>query len=225
MFRARWLFFDAGMIEASASEIAPCGGSTCVTFALHTWTTNAIASIFRMDDHFESLWDVEKRLPKKLVTHVRETHTVRDKEMEFDHSAKSVVVSVNKDVPKKFDLNPLAQDFFSASYFTRSLKLEPKNTVLVPVFEDNKNYDAAIQVIKKERLPVLDGKVDTVMLMAKLRFEGAFQNSRSLYIWLSDDEYHIPVRLEISLLFGAITLDLVEATGVDLRIIRENPKP
>ncbi len=224
MFRARWLLFDAGIVSASVSDTVPCDGSTCVRLALHVWTTNAIAHIFRMDDIFESFWDTGSRLPKALIVRVRETHTVRDKDVEFYHSIGSATVVTNGGKPEKFALNPLAQDFFGASFFVRMLKLEPKETVLVPVFEDNKNYDAEMRVIKRERVAVMGGEVDAIMVEGKLKFEGAFQRSGSLYVWLTDDEFHVPVKMRKSFLFGTVTLDLAEASGVDLQIIREAKK-
>lgn len=225
VFKARWLWFDAGMIEAAVPEIAQENGARYARFTLHTWTTHTIAYLFSMDDYFESKWDVDRRVPKTFSVRIRESTATKDKWLEFDHAANTVSVTLNKEQPRTFDLAPLAQDFFSASFVTRAHKLEPKDKVLVPVFEDNKNYDAEIKVVKRERIPVMNGEVDTVMLKARLQFEGAFQDSRSLFIWLTDDDAHIPVKLSANLIFGTITLNLVEAEGVNLRLIgKENGK-
>lgn len=218
-YSVRWLFFDAGMVEASVPDTVDVNGRRHLRFTLHTWSTNVIAKIFRMDDHFESLWDPEARLPTRLTAIIRESSTTKDKVLEFDHARRAARVTLDAKPPEEFPLDPEAQDFFSASYLIRATRLTPKQKLLVPVFEDNKNYHADIYVIKRERLRVLDGEADTVMLIARLKFEGAFTSSSLMYVWLTDDEYQIPVRMRLNMAFGDIDVNLVRAEGAPLRII------
>ncbi len=220
LYSARWLLFDAGMVEASVDEDVRPDGRRFLRFTLHTWTTNVISRIFTMDDKFESLWDPAARLPASMKAVIRESTTTKDKLLEFDHSSGTARVTVDDKPAETFPLSPAGQDFFSASYLVRATRLRPKLKLLVPVFEDNKNYHADIYVAKRERIPVLDGKVDTVMLIARLKFEGAFTGSGLLYIWLTDDEYQIPVRMRVNMAFGDIVVNLVKAEGAPLRIIR-----
>lgn len=221
LYSVRWLFFDAGMVEVSVSDVVKQGDRKYLRFTLHTWSTNVIAKIFTMDDRFESLWDPVTRLPASMSGVIRESTTTKDKLLEFDHSSGTARVTINNKPPETFPLDPDAQDFFSASYIVRATRLKPKQKFYVPVFEDNKNYHAEIHVIKRERIPVLAGQVDTIMIMARLKFEGAFTGSSLLYVWLSDDEYHIPVRIKLSMAFGDIVTNLVKAEGTPLRVIRE----
>ncbi len=219
LYSVRWLFFDAGMVEACVPDTVDVNGRQHLRFTLHTWSTNVIAKIFTMDDHFESLWDPEARLPARLTAVIRESSTTKDKLLEFDHSRGKIRVTLDNKPPEEFPLNPEAQDFFSASYLIRATRLTPKRKLLVPVFEDNKNYHADIYVIKRERIPVLDGEVDTVLLIARLKFEGAFTSSSLMYIWLTDDEYQIPVHMRLNMAFGDIDVNLVKAQGAPLRIL------
>ncbi len=219
LYSARWLFFDAGMVEASVPDSVDVDGRQYLRFTLHTWTTNVIAKIFTMNDHFESLWDPADRLPARMKAVIRESTTTKDKLLEFDHARGVGRVTLNDKPPEEFPLNPEAQDFFSASYLVRATRLKPKQKLEVPVFEDNKNYHADIYVIKRERIRVLDGECDTVMLIARLKFEGAFTGSSLMYIWLTDDKYQVPVRIKLNMAFGDIDVNLVKAEGAPLTII------
>lgn len=221
LYSARWLFFDAGMVEASVDEEMGANGRQGLRFILHTWSANIIAKIFTMDDHFESHWNPSSRLPASMKMTIRESTTTKDKLLEFDHATGTVRVTADNKPPEVFPLNGNAQDFFSASYLIRSTPLKLKQKLQVPVFEDNKNYLADIYVAKRERIPVLDGQVDTIMIVARLKFEGAFTGSSLLYIWLTDDEYQIPVRMKIGMTFGDIVLNLVKAEGTALNVIRD----
>ncbi|MBI3581586.1 MAG: DUF3108 domain-containing protein [Nitrospinae bacterium] len=224
MFVAKWWFFDAGMVETSVPEIVTENGRRYARLSLHTWSTNTIARIYKMDDYFETMWDVDSFVPKSFVAKIRESHATRDKRMSFDHERGTVEVVTNNESPKEFPIKPMTQDFFSASFLTRMEPLAPKTTFLAPLFEDNKNYDARIYSIKKERIPVLDGQLDTVMIIGRLGFEGAFDNGHNLYIWLSDDAQHVPVKLEMGFAWGSVVLHLAKAEGVDLKIVRPEKK-
>jgi hypothetical protein len=220
LFTANWWGFEAGFVEASVPEIFSEGDKRYARFSLHTWTANTIGYLFRMDDKFEASWDVDAHVPRNFSATIRESHAHRDKRMEFDHAAGLVTVYEDNKPPKRFPIRPTTQDFFSASYLTRMDALEPKSTFLAPIFEDNKNYDAKIYSVKKERIRVLGGQLDTVLITAMLGFEGAFEKSKTVNIWLSDDDQHAPVKIEMSFAFGTVSLNLVKAEGVDLKIIK-----
>lgn len=220
LFSGRWLFFDAGMFEANVTEGVQPDGRPGLRFVLHTWTTNVISKIFTMDDHFDSLWDPENRLPVSMKAVIRESTTTKDKLLEFDHSQATASVTQDDKPRERFPLNPGAQDVFSAAYLIRATPLTPGQKLHVPVFENSKNYFAEITVAKRERIAVLDGQVDTIMLVCRLKFEGAFTDSNRLYVWLTDDEYKVPVRLRINMTFGDIILSLVKVEGTGIRIIR-----
>ncbi len=220
LFSGRWLFFDAGMFEANVADGVQPDGRPGLRFILHTWTMNVISKIFTMDDHFDSLWDPETRLPVSMKAVIRESTTTKDKLLEFDHSHATASVTQDDKPRERFPLNPGAQDVFGAAYFIRATRLAPGQKLQVPIFENNKNYFAEITVAKRERITALDGQVDTIMLISRLKFEGAFTDSNLLYVWLTDDEYQVPVRLRINMAFGDIILSLVKAEGTTVRVIR-----
>lgn len=224
LFKVSWLFFDAGMVEAGVPETTAENGERLMRFRLRAWTTNTISHIFTMDDIFESVWDPNRRLPRSMTVRIRESSTTKDKFVELRHGDGEASVTQNGDPPKTFKMDPDAQDFFSASYFIRTLDLAIGKKLHVPVFEDNKNYKAEIQVVKRERLRVMEGKVDTIMLIARVRFEGALQGSKLLYVWVTDDQNHLPVKMRAELLFGDVVLDLVKAGGAELKFAEEPKK-
>jgi hypothetical protein len=218
-FDVRWLWFDAGRIVMHIPEVVNDGGRRLMHFTMRTTSSNFIAKIFQMDDFMESYWDIDSRVPKKLVVRIRESFTTKDKVVEFDHENGQAVVTINDNEPEIKELNPLAQDFLSAGHFARIWPMIPREKIRFPVFEDNKNYDAVIKVIKKERLKIMGGEVDTVLIIPKIKFEGAFQSMGTLYVWMSDDEYKVPVKIKLRIVVGTMIATLVEAEGVKLNII------
>lgn len=218
-YEVKWLWFDAGRVVLHIPDMVTDGDRPFMRFTLHTYTTHTIAKIFEMDDYFESYWDPVSRLPSKLVVKIRESYENKDKVMEFDHDMKEVVVTKDEKEPETMELDPLAQDFLSAGHFTRTWPLIPRQKIRFPVFEDDKNYNAVMKVIKKERLRIMGGMIDTVMIIPKIKFEGAFQSRGTLYVWMTDDEYKVPVKLKMKIVVGTMTATLVSAEGVNLNVI------
>lgn len=219
VYNARYLWFDAGRVEASIPEITVDGKKRIMHFKLHTVSTNTIASFFHMDDYFETDWDLETKLPTKLVIRIRETNTKKDKTVYFDHENGTALILKNSNPPLVKNLDPEAQNFLTSAFFTRTKKLELNDELIIPVFEDNKNYNGTITVVGRESVPIMGGMVNTIKILAKLKFEGAFFSSSNMYIWLTDDRYKIPVMMQLNIWIGKIRVVLIEASGVNLNII------
>jgi len=219
VYKAKWLFFDSGRVVAEISETNE-DNRKLYKLSLHTWTTNFVNQIWTMDDYFDSYWDPEIRGTRKFIVKIRESTAKKDKKIIFRQEEGKVIVEKDLDPPKEFELVPGAQDFFAAGYYARILPLKVGAKYEYPLFEDNKNYNMYVKVIKKQRIKFMGGKIDTILIRLKLKFEGAFQSRGVMYAWFSDDEYRTPVKLKVSSFFGSITLNLTEYRGVKLNIIR-----
>jgi len=223
-FKIEWLFIDAGIAVSAIPESVVENGRDLLHFTLHTYTANTMAHIWTMDDHFHSFWDVKTRSTKRFTVKIRESTYKKDKLLEFDHRKGVVTVTKNSDKPKEFEAIKGAQDFFMAGHNTRLLPLKMGGEYHYPVFEDDKNYDAKIKVLKKERIKVRGGEIDTIKIHPIMSFEGAFVTKGDLHVWLSDDKYRAPVKFKLKTLFGSVYLTLIEYQGVDLTIIKEEKK-
>ncbi len=106
------------------------------------------------------------------------------------------------------------QDALSCLYFVRALKLEPGTTITIPTFPGKKLYDVKVDVLRRETvsLPLL-GEIETLLIQPHLEFTGIFRKTGSVYIWLTDDERKIPVRMKTAIIFGSVWADLTEGRG------------
>jgi len=218
-YDARWLWFDAGRVVTEISSVEGDPDGRLLRFTLHTTTIGFVAKLFQMDDHFESVWDTKAMVPRTFSVKIRESTAKKDLKLDFNHEGGKVTVIKDDNDPEVMDLSAGAQCFLSAGHFTRTRKLVPKKSIRFPVFEDNKNYDAVVKVLRKERIKVLGGLVDTVKINPKIKYEGAFQSKGDLYVWMTDDEYKVPVKLRINILVGEFTFNLLEAKGANIKII------
>ncbi len=218
VYKAQWLFFDSGRVVTEISGVKE-EGRDLYKMSLHTWTTHFVNQIWTMDDYFASYWDPEIRATRKLTVKIRESTTKKDKKITFNQEKGIAVVEKDKDPPKEFKMIPGSQDFFAAGYYARMLPLTVGTKYEYPLFEDNKNYNMHVKVIKKQRIKFMGGEIDTIFTKFKLKFEGAFRSRGVLYVWFTDDKYRTPVKLKASSFFGSIILTLTEYRGVEFNII------
>ncbi|MBI5756229.1 MAG: DUF3108 domain-containing protein, partial [Nitrospirae bacterium] len=54
------------------------------------------------------------------------------------------------------------------------------------------------------------GVFNTIQIKPILKFEGIFQRKGDVYIWLTDDNRKMPVKMRSKILIGSISADLVE---------------
>ncbi len=221
VYNAKWLFMDAGRIVSHITDAPDEDGSKLMRFNLHTKTTNLMASIWTMDDNFDSFWDVNIRAVKRLKIKIRESTYKKDKEVFFDHENGTAISIKNEEEPKEFKIKKGSNDFFTAGHFARTFPLEIQKTYYSPIFEDDKSYDMAVKAIRKKRINIMGGKIDTILAIVKVKFEGAFRSRGELYVWFSDDKYKAPVQMRLDSFFGSVVISLVEYEGVDLTIIRK----
>lgn len=107
-------------------------------------------------------------------------------------------------------------DILASFYYVRTQKLE----VGMPLYmsnQDNRSvYDLQVIVQRKERVSVDAGKFNCIVVKPQLKGEGLFQQKGDLWVWLSDDQYKIPVQMKSKIAVGSITTELRVIEGVPL---------
>jgi len=64
--------------------------------------------------------------------------------------------------------------------------------------------------VAKEKVVVPAGTFDTIKVKTLIKFEGLFVNKGEVFIWFTDDEVKMPVKIESKIKVGTITALLIE---------------
>ena len=67
-----------------------------------------------------------------------------------------------------------------------------------------------IHYIGKETVKTRYGKFNAIKLKPLLIKEGVFDGGEKMTIWITDDQNHIPVRIESPITVGSIKVDLMQ---------------
>jgi hypothetical protein len=98
-------------------------------------------------------------------------------------------------------------DPISVMYHLRTLDLAPGAKHELTVVADAKVYNVHVKVLKREKITTPAGTFNTVMVEPTMESAGVEREER-LFIWYSDDERRIPVRIRTEVKFGAVTATL-----------------
>ena len=164
---------------------------------------------FKVRDVYETYLDVETMLPAKFVRHVDEGSIKFNNNVVFNRKTNQAT-STNG----SFKVPPCVQDVLSTIYYARNIdyaKYRPGDKIPFSMFLDDKVYNLYIRYIGKERITTHYSTFNTIKI-APLLIEGTiFNGGEKMVVWVSDDNNHLPVRVESPILVGNITVDMIAA--------------
>jgi hypothetical protein len=142
---------------------------------------------------------------------IREGRHRRDKEVIFDHNNKrAIYVDHLKKERKDFEIAPSVFDPLSGFFHLRSQKLSVGQSVYIAIFDSKKVWNVEVRVLKKEKVTLPAGTVNAIVVKPLMQSEGIFSRKGEMVIWLTDDEKHIPVKMQTKVAIGSITATLVK---------------
>lgn len=108
------------------------------------------------------------------------------------------------------EIMPFVQDMLSVLYVTRVSHLEVGSELPIAVNTKGKNWELVVKVVKKQRIKVPAGKFDCIVVEPHMVGEGLFDAKGRIWVWMTDDKRHLPVKMKSKIAVGSITAELVD---------------
>ena len=122
-----------------------------------------------------------------------------DNEAEYNKKSQSKPKAPQKQDKKVIKIPIGTQDELSMIYFLRCKQIEPGNIYYFPLISKGKVVKVELRVKRGERMKVKGiGQVNTLLV----------QTSEGSRLWLTDDRYHLPIRIEADTKIGKTTAEL-----------------
>ncbi len=223
-FGIYYQFIRVGSATMSIEDTVVISGRKCI----HIKTTARSASFFdtfyKVRDEIHSYVDAEYYHALKFEKKLQEGSYYHDLTLIYDYNkgklyGKSIRYNDEKKSSvreKKEFQTELVQPLFdvlASFYFVRLNKLEPGMPVTVVSNDNEEVYPLLVYVQKKDKVKVAAGRFRALQVVPKLKGEAVFKQKGSIIIWLTDDEYKIPVKVESELAFGSIYVELEKIEG------------
>jgi hypothetical protein len=131
---------------------------------------------------------------------------------------------------KRCNYQPLpvddVMDAVSGFYFLRNRDLEVGKEEQLHLFDSNEYSLTTVEVLRREPIGLPGGReVDTLVVHPQFKTEGFFRRTGDIMLWLTDDEFRVPVRLETFITLGKVTAELVSAESEQEENVREKELP
>lgn len=178
---------------------------------------------FRVRDRVESWWDKESFLPYKFSKNLQEGRYRQHRVHIYNHARRSTTYQRWAFKESRFNNTEMdmpldSQDILSAFYYVRLQPLQVGKSISVNITADGRNMPTEVAVLRKEKVDTIFGKVECLVIEPQLKGEALFKQTGNIYIWVTNDEYKIPVKLESKISFGSFTASLVSASKVPLKL-------
>ncbi len=200
-----------GVINAGEATIEILGlteyqGKTCYHIQSKANSNQFFSSIYKVRDKIVSYMDVEDLSSRYFYKRLREGDYRKSVEISFDHEHEVAHYANGNDYPTKQGV----LDVLAAGYYVRTLDLVEGSVHDVPAHSSRKTYDLKVYIHGKKTVKVEAGTFECFVVEPIMQGEGLFKHEGKLTIYLSDDEYRVPVLVETKVPVGSIKVELKE---------------
>lgn len=163
--------------------------------------------IYRVRDLYETYMDTSTLLPLKFVRNISEGGFRHYENITFNHDAGTAVTSQGV-----YKVPNCIQDVLSAVYNARNIdfsRYKPGDRIPFRMFLDNEVHDMYIRYLGKEQIKTRYGLYRAIKFKPLLVKGTIFEGGEKMTVWVSDDDNHIPVRIESPIIVGSVKVDLM----------------
>jgi hypothetical protein len=176
-------------------------------------TSGTFDVFYKIRDHYDSYIDKTDLLPYFYQENIREASYRRTDKARFYQDGKKVVAN------KGTFTTPTTQtfDLVSAYYFSRSLdisKLKIGDEFKLNYFLGDEISQLEIAYVGKETIKTKLGTIRCLKFSPSIKPGRIFKKDSKLYLWITDDGNRVPVKAEVEILVGSVTLEIKSAEGL-----------
>ena len=225
VYDIRYLGMSAGtgVMEVKPAEIL--GGQQVYPIVSTAQSNDMVSLFYPVNDRVESRIDVAALYSHRIDIRQHQGKKRREKSITFDQ-VRHIAVQQKNGRETSFPIPPAVQDSLSSLYFFRNQTFPPAGqSVFIPVHESEKNWNLEVRILGREPVTTPVGRFDTVKVQALLRYKGIFLDEGDVFLWMTDDIHHLPVRIRSHIKIGTIVATLISRRDGVLPATRQESAP
>ncbi len=204
----------ASMAGNNSGAAAPPNGSTPSEVRLHLESAGLVSRLFRVNDDYTAALG-QNFCAQNTYLSAHEGNRNKETRVVFDSSTHKALY-LEKDLNKNATVNheteipACVHDVIGALLVLRNLRLEPGKTASIPLSDGRKFVQAKVESQRREELKTDLGTFKTIRYEVFIFDNVLFKREGHLHIWLTDDDWRLPVQLQVRLqiTIGTITFRL-----------------
>jgi len=175
-------------------------------------TSGTFDIFYKVRNRYDSFIDKETLLPHLYTENIHESNYRRKDKARFYQDQRKVVA--NKGT---FKGREQTFDVVSAYYFARNLDMtnvKAGTPLKMYYFLDDTVANLEITYIGKERVKTSIGYFNCLKFSPSIQPGRIFKKDSKLYLWITDDGNRIPVKAQVDILVGSVTMELTSANNL-----------
>lgn len=218
VYRVHYGWITAGRASLKISNnTVDVNGRECYHVVGEGVSAKSFDWFFKVRDKYETFIDTESMVPWKFKRKIHEGKFKNYSETHFDQLNQTATVYIRDLDPQIYDVPANIQDVVSLLYFARAQdygSLKEGDRLEFQDFLDRKVHNLQVEYQGKEVIKVAGQKYNAIKLQPLVEEDGTFEHEGDLFIWISDDDNRIPIRVESGLVVGSIMADLIGVSGL-----------
>ncbi len=201
-------------IKTGTATLQISNGDEKTTIVSTARSADWVSVFYTVEDRIESELSTPRHpavlgTPRNYRVKIREGNHRRNKEVVFDNTRHRASFTDHLSGEKKeIEIRDNTFDPLSSFYYVRTLNAKVGKSVYVDILDNKKLWNVEVQVLRKERISTGLGDFDTIVIRPLLKSEGIFNKRGDMYIWLTDDGKHVPVKMQTKVAVGRVTATL-----------------
>lgn len=222
-FKLRYGFITAGYAEMMAGQTLYKDSVETYHFKTTARSASGFSWIYRVKDEVNSYVNKKDFSAVYFEKKLREGSYRADLISDYNLADSLALVKfiryksnmkVRTKTTYRVKVPPAVQDILASFYYIRTQKLRVGTSFYLTNHDKKKVYPLEIKVYKKEIIKTGAGKFRCLVVEPLIKGEGLFKKKGRLRIWLTDDEYKIPVQMTTEVIVGHITSELIKIEGI-----------
>ena len=209
-----YTFIKAGTAYIRNRGLVSIDGRPAYLLQTSAFSASVIDAFFKVRDINFSWLDAQDFYSRGYGQSVREGGYKRDEWVTFDYKNKKYTGEIQKkQAPRPINgpLNIKVLDMLTSLYYVRAQQLTPGKDIVFDIINREKQYPLVVKVLGKETVKTDAGTFDCIVVEPQIREEGIFvSKGKSLKVWLTDDQYKMPVKMQVEVFIGSVSAKLLD---------------
>jgi len=175
-------------------------------------TAGTFDVFYKVRNRYETYVDQKTLLPYFYTENRKESNYRHVDNVTFDHINHQITAAKGS-----FPFQGKVFDFLSAYYFSRSIdvsKLHSGSKFVLHYFLEDGIHDLEITYVGTEKASCSLGTFNCLKFSPTIIPGRIFRKDSKLYLWITNDGNRIPVRAQVELIVGSVTMDLAAAKSL-----------
>ncbi len=215
-FSIKYGIIKAGSAELSVEKLTVYEGRNAIVFKSTAASAKGFDYFYKVRDTVVSIVDIEKFYSLGFSKKLREGNYFYDIDAVYNQENGKAFVTKTRyydreatRIKKKqeiiLEIPTGVLDILATLYKIRTYEMEIGKPIFLTNHDNKKIYELQINILAREEVKVPAGKFKCIKVEPQLKGEALFKQKGRLWVWVTDDQYKIPVKMSSKIAVGSIT--------------------